>query len=139
MLLESGMTPCEKIRRRAFGAALAIALLLSAPGAPAAWAEAPDAAGAETAQEDRVPFPIRFYQRYISAADGDRCPMYPSDSAYAAQAIERHGWLKGWIMAADRLMRCGRDETRLSPAVNVDGRRRTYDPLEANDLWKAEP
>lgn len=61
--------------------------------------------------------------------------MYPSDSEYSIQAIEKHGMFMGWIMSIDRLMRCGRDETRLAPAILVHGRKKTYDPVEGNDFW----
>lgn len=38
-------------------------------------------------------------------------------------------------MAMDRLMRCGRDETRLSPEVFINGKSKTYDPVDKNDFW----
>lgn len=78
---------------------------------------------------------IRFYQDYISPVDGHRCPMYPSCSAYATEVFEKHGPLMGWIMTCDRLVRCGRDETKLSFTVIVDNREHTYDPVDANDFW----
>jgi hypothetical protein len=79
--------------------------------------------------------PIKFYQDYISRADGDRCPSYPSCSHYCSQAIKKHGAFLGWIMCSDRLMRDGRDETRLSPPVWVNGEKLTYDPVSNNDFW----
>lgn len=78
---------------------------------------------------------IQFYQDYISAADGDRCPMVPSCSAYAAQAIEKHGPVLGWMMACDRLVRCGRDEVTRSKKRWVSGQTLTVDPVQANDFW----
>lgn len=83
--------------------------------------------------------PLKFFQKYISRADGDRCPMYPSCSHYAKQAFERHGALKGWILTSDRLLRCGHDEIRLAPKVNVKGKPRAYDPIEANTRWWGKP
>ncbi|MGD9365406.1 MAG: membrane protein insertion efficiency factor YidD [Desulfobacteraceae bacterium] len=83
--------------------------------------------------------PVRFFQKYISKADGDRCPMYPSCSHYASQAIQRHGAIKGWIIACDRLLRCGHDEVHLAPKVRVKGKVRSYDPLEANTRWWSKP
>ena len=78
---------------------------------------------------------IQFYQTYISPVDGNRCPMHPSCSAYAAEVFETHGPVMGWIMTYDRLVRCGRDETKLSPAVIVDNQEYIYDPVKANDFW----
>jgi uncharacterized protein len=49
---------------------------------------------------------IRLYQRLVSPLLGARCRFYPSCSEYAAQAIERHGALKGTYLAARRLLRC---------------------------------
>lgn len=61
--------------------------------------------------------------------------MYPSCSQYSKQAVSKHGALLGWFMTTDRLMRCGRDEMRLSPPVLVNGERLYYDPIEVNDSW----
>jgi putative component of membrane protein insertase Oxa1/YidC/SpoIIIJ protein YidD len=65
--------------------------------------------------------------------------MYPSCSHYASKAIQRHGAVKGWIIACDRLLRCGHDEIHLSPKVSVKGKVRSYDPLEANTRWWSKP
>lgn len=61
--------------------------------------------------------------------------MQPSCSAYSKEAFQAHGFFLGWIMTCDRLMRCGRDETRLSPGITTSEGRLTLDPLIANDSW----
>ena len=101
-----------------------------------AWA-GPQASGPSPAEESMpvLAAPLRFFQRYLSGADGHRCPMTPSCSSYALQAVERHGSIKGWIMASDRLMRCGRDELKLSPPVMTRDGIRSQDPLVNNDVW----
>ena len=81
---------------------------------------------------------VAFYRgplNHLSAVRRGECPMYPSCSEYAREAVARHGEVVGWIMANDRLMRCGRDETRLSPKVKINGEWRCYDPLDRNDFW----
>jgi len=81
---------------------------------------------------------IQFYQgplNHLAAVRGNECPMYPSDSQYGLQSTQKHGALIGWIMTMDRLMRCGRDETRLSRQVTVGGKLKYYDPVEKNDFW----
>ena len=81
---------------------------------------------------------IDFYQgplNHCSAVRSGECPMYPSCSEYGKEAFEKYGFFMGGMIALDRLMRCGRDEVRLSPAVYVDGRRKIYDPLELNTSW----
>jgi putative membrane protein insertion efficiency factor len=89
---------------------------------------------AET-QTSLVLYPIRFYSKYISRIDGNRCPMYPSCSQYCMEAVKKHGAFWGWIMCSDRLMRCGRDELNLSAPVRINGEKRTWDPVSNNDFW----
>jgi len=89
-------------------------------------------------EADPLSLMVRFYRgplNHLSAVRYGECPMYPSDSEYSLQSIQKHGMLVGWIMAMDRLMRCGRDETRLSPQVFINGKWKTYDPVEKNDFW----
>ena len=75
---------------------------------------------------------------HLQAVRRGECPMYPSCSEFARQAIAKHGPIKGWLMATDRLMRCGRDETRLAPKVLINGRVKYYDPVDGNDFWWAK-
>jgi hypothetical protein len=49
---------------------------------------------------------IRLYQRWISPALGPRCRYWPTCSEYAAQAIGRHGILRGVVLAGWRVLRC---------------------------------
>jgi uncharacterized protein len=49
---------------------------------------------------------LRFYQRWISPAFGQRCRYYPSCSEYAVQAVQRFGILRGLVLAGWRLLRC---------------------------------
>ena len=49
---------------------------------------------------------LRFYQRAISPALPPRCRFYPSCSAYAVEAIERHGAAWGTWLALRRLVKC---------------------------------
>lgn len=49
---------------------------------------------------------IRLYKLVISPLLPPACRFYPTCSQYAAQAIEKHGVLRGGILAAKRLARC---------------------------------
>jgi putative membrane protein insertion efficiency factor len=49
---------------------------------------------------------IRVYQLTISPLLGPRCRFTPGCSAYAMEAIARHGPLKGAALAAARIARC---------------------------------
>jgi len=51
--------------------------------------------------------PIRVYQRVLSPLLPRRCRFYPSCSEYAAQALLKHGPLRGGWLALRRLLRCG--------------------------------
>ena len=49
---------------------------------------------------------VRVYRRGVSPLLPPRCRFYPTCSAYAQEALERHGpWRGGWL-AARRLLRC---------------------------------
>ena len=81
---------------------------------------------------------VEFYQgplNHLSAVKRAGCPMYPSCSDYSIQCFEKHGLFMGWIMSHDRLMRCGRDELKLSPSAIVNGKWKCIDPVENNDFW----
>ncbi len=49
---------------------------------------------------------IRFYQRQISPSLPPSCRFTPTCSAYALEAIERYGALRGGWMAFRRILRC---------------------------------
>ncbi len=49
---------------------------------------------------------VRVYQRLVSPLLPPSCRFYPSCSAYAVTALERHGAAKGSWLAARRLARC---------------------------------
>ena len=49
---------------------------------------------------------IRFYRKNISPAHPPCCRFIPSCSAYAMEALEVHGALKGSALAAWRVLRC---------------------------------
>jgi uncharacterized protein len=49
---------------------------------------------------------IRFYRRGISPLKPPVCRFEPSCSAYALEAIDRYGSLRGGWLATKRIMRC---------------------------------
>jgi putative membrane protein insertion efficiency factor len=68
--------------------------------------------------------PIRIYQRLISPALPRRCKYHPTCSAYAVQAIESYGILRGVVLAGWRLLRCN--------PFSHGG----YDPVTAQTLFR---
>jgi len=49
---------------------------------------------------------IGFYQAAVSPWLGPACRFTPSCSAYAEEAVRKHGAAKGSWLAAKRLLRC---------------------------------
>ncbi|HCF62553.1 MAG TPA: membrane protein insertion efficiency factor YidD [Myxococcales bacterium] len=49
---------------------------------------------------------VRLYQRLISPLLPPACRFYPSCSAYAVEALRRHGALRGSWLTVRRLSRC---------------------------------
>ncbi len=78
---------------------------------------------------------IRTYQELVSEVYGTRCPMHPSCSHFALQAVRQRGTVPGLMLAADRLLRCGLDrwlyeivdlgsgEFRFVDSVKYDGQK----------------
>jgi len=61
---------------------------------------------------------IRFYQKAVSPYFPARCRFRPTCSAYALEAIEKYGAVKGGLLALRRFLRC-------HPFYRGD----TYDPV----------
>jgi putative membrane protein insertion efficiency factor len=68
-------------------------------------------ANALSGQVRRVPrvalmLAVRGYQLVLSPIFGGSCRYYPSCSAYALEALDRHGALRGGWLALRRIARC---------------------------------
>ena len=50
--------------------------------------------------------PIRFYRCFLSPLAPPSCRFHPTCSAYALEAIESHGPMRGLAVAVRRLLRC---------------------------------
>jgi uncharacterized protein len=68
--------------------------------------------------------PIVAYQRLISPALPRRCKYEPTCSAYAVQAVQEYGILRGLILAIWRVLRC-------NPWSHGG-----YDPVSAQRLFR---
>jgi putative membrane protein insertion efficiency factor len=49
---------------------------------------------------------IRFYQYVISPAIGPKCRFTPTCSQYTAEALQKHGVVKGLALGVKRISRC---------------------------------
>ncbi|MGH9556424.1 MAG: membrane protein insertion efficiency factor YidD [Terriglobales bacterium] len=63
---------------------------------------------------------LRAYQRLVSPLLPPACRYLPTCSEYALEALERHGVVRGGILAVGRILRC-------HPFV-----RGGYDPVDPN-------
>jgi putative membrane protein insertion efficiency factor len=74
-----------------------------------------------------VQAPIQAYRRVISPALPRRCKYEPTCSAYAVQALQEFGILRGLVLAAWRVLRCN--------SFSHGG----YDPVDAQHLFSPPP
>ncbi len=49
---------------------------------------------------------IKFYKKCISPLFPPCCKYYPTCSSYALDAFQKHGFFKGFILSAWRILRC---------------------------------
>jgi len=75
-------------------------------------------------------FCIIAYRRWISPALPARCRFYPSCSAYALEAVSRHGAIRGTGLAIWRLLRCQPFHPGGYDPVPEPGRRRPAAPAD---------
>ena len=132
------MMPKPKIKKRFL--MIPIILLWVSLSSPMVMAEGMDKPSSGASQGEAHSFSlgawlISSYSKHISAVDGDRCPSFPSCSAYSARAFKKHGFFMGWMMTVDRLLHEGKEETKVSPVILSEGKWKIYDPVENNDFW----
>lgn len=70
---------------------------------------------------------IRLYQKGVSAYRPASCKYVPTCSAYALEAIERFGALRGSLLAAWRVLRC-------NPFAKA-----RYDPVPLKFTFRRQP
>ena len=68
---------------------------------------------------------IRVYTFLISPLLGNNCRFHPTCSAYAHQALEKHGVLKGLYLAITRIFSC-----------HPYSKRKFLDPVPSTFAWK---
>lgn len=71
---------------------------------------------------------ILFHHNVVTQIDGPRSHFKPSSSQYMLYAIRRYGFMKGFIMGCDRLLRENQDPW-VYRTKEVDGALWKYDPV----------
>src|SRR5438045_2229506 len=72
---------------------------------------------------------IGFHQNVISKADGPRSHFYPSSSQYTLDAMKKYGFLRGYLLGCDRLMRENSEPWLYTKVIAPDGRLLKFDPV----------
>lgn len=113
-------------------------LAFSLPGYHEPWGKHADLKVAS--EHEEVPTPklslaarlaekvILFHQNILSPADGPRSHFRPTSSRYMLLAIRRHGFLAGFIMGCDRLLR-ENEATWCYRTIEIDGQSYKFDPV----------
>jgi putative component of membrane protein insertase Oxa1/YidC/SpoIIIJ protein YidD len=70
---------------------------------------------------------IVFHQKVISPIDGPRSHFYPCSSQYMKLAMTKHGFLQGFIMGCDRLLRENKADWVYKNVI-IDQKLIKYDP-----------
>ena len=79
---------------------------------------------------------IRLYRLTLSGWIGGQCRFYPSCSHYAEGAIRTHGAIRGSLMAAWRIVRCGPFTPGGVDPVPPPTRHRAYDGVIHAELGR---
>ena len=70
---------------------------------------------------------ILFHQNVLSPVDGPRSHFRPTSSRYMMLAMRRHGFIKGFLMGCDRLLRENKEEW-VYPTILIEGEHYKWDP-----------
>jgi len=84
---------------------------------------------------------LNFYRKFVSPLLGPRCRFYPSCSAYALEAVQLHGAVRGSWLAVRRLSRCHPFHAGGLDPVPGSGTRtelKSVDPMSVNAASKAQ-
>jgi putative component of membrane protein insertase Oxa1/YidC/SpoIIIJ protein YidD len=71
---------------------------------------------------------IRFHQQVISPVDGPRSHFFPSSSQYMLLAMQKHGFIEGYLMGCDRLLR-ENDDAWVYRTILIGDKLYKYDPV----------
>lgn len=70
---------------------------------------------------------ISFYQNVISPTNAPKSAFRPTSSRYMQLAIKRYGFIKGYLMGCDRLIR-ENDDKWVYRTIEIDNKKYKFDP-----------
>lgn len=116
------------------------ALFILGKGWADPWGKDADLKLGVSSIDNKVPLPpslwvkwgieaIRFHQEVISPADGPRSHYIPSSSQYTKDAMASHGFLWGFLLGCDRLMRENGEEWVYRKTRDGAGHPMKWDPI----------
>lgn len=71
---------------------------------------------------------IHFHQNVLSPVDGPRSHFRPSSSNYMLDAIHKYGFIQGFVMGCDRLLRENSEEWCYQ-SIEEEGKLYKYNPV----------
>lgn len=112
-------------------------LLLAKPGYNKPWGKdanlRPRASNESPEKKEKSPLAfvakkaIEFHQEVISPIDGPRSNFRPTSARFTLLAIQEHGFVRGFVMGCDRLLRENDDPWHYR-LIEIDGKLYKYDP-----------
>lgn len=72
---------------------------------------------------------IKFYQTTFSPAVGPHSNYFPTSSHYALQSMRKHGFINGFWMGCDRLMRENTEDWVYPTILMPNGKFKKWDPV----------
>ena len=76
---------------------------------------------------------IDFHQKVLSPVDGPRSHFRPTSSQYMRLAMYNYGFIKGYLMGCDRLLRENSDDW-VYRKIEIDGEIFKYDPARIDKV-----
>ena len=111
-------------------------LLFSVPGYYEPWGKDADVRWAPPKAKQEIHLSVMahamekviwFHQNIISPVDGPRSHFFPCSSRYMKMAMTQHGFIQGFLMGCDRLLRENKDPWVYRNVI-IDNKLVKYDP-----------
>ena len=75
---------------------------------------------------------ILFRQKVLAPVDGPRSHFRPTSSQYMFDAMQKYGFIKGFVMGCDRLLRENKEEWIYPTIISTGGHLYKWDPIPSS-------